>query len=341
MKNLHSLSDAELLKSTKLMAQQERELTLKVLRHLREVERRMLFARIGFSSLYDYARTELGYSEGAAHRRIASMRLLRELPELEAQVASGALPLSTLAQAQSFFRAECINKPEAKRSVIAVLQNKSHRDVQRELAARASAPERLIPETIRPLSKHHHKMSLVIDEEMLQDLEELRGLLAASRPATNLRDVLKYALKKTLEARRVKAPKNRAAAHTPALAPNPALMPTPAPELAKAPRTRRSRHVPVYLRRLVWVRDQGCCSYRDSLTGKVCSARSGLQLDHIQDFASGGTHSLENLRLRCRTHNTLAAVDRFGAEKMKPFCRSLRTFAISDVQKCEDKESNA
>jgi len=101
MKNAISLlSDMDLLSATKKIVTEERELTLNILRHLREVEKRMLYARRGFQSLYDYSVKELGYSEGAAHRRIASMRLLKELPELESKVESGALPLSTLANWQ-------------------------------------------------------------------------------------------------------------------------------------------------------------------------------------------------------------------------------------------------
>jgi hypothetical protein len=109
------------------------------------------------------------------------MRLLKEVPELEAKVATGALPLSTLAQAHSFFRAERIQATEAKRALILELQHKSHREVQRALVARASAPERLVPEIIRPVSPTHYKLSLLIDEGMLQDLEELRTQLSATK----------------------------------------------------------------------------------------------------------------------------------------------------------------
>ena len=109
---------------------QEREVTLSVLHYLLEVERRQLFARLGFSSLYEYAVKDLGYSEGSAHRRIASMRLLRSLPELEAKIENGSLPLSTLSQAQSFFRQEAIVAPQDKLEVLKKLEGKTSREVE-------------------------------------------------------------------------------------------------------------------------------------------------------------------------------------------------------------------
>ena len=104
--NLQGLSDQVLLQQTCDLAVREREVTLQVLHHLREVERRLLYAKLSYASLFEYAVKELKYSEGAAHRRISSMRLLKELPQLEPRVEAGTLSLCALSQAQSFFRQE-------------------------------------------------------------------------------------------------------------------------------------------------------------------------------------------------------------------------------------------
>ena len=50
-----------------------------VIDHLREVERRQLYLTLGFSSMFDYAMRELGYSTGAAWRRLKAMRLCEEV----------------------------------------------------------------------------------------------------------------------------------------------------------------------------------------------------------------------------------------------------------------------
>ncbi len=72
-----TLSDENLLSQIRCLAAEERKLTTQVLELLREVERRRLFAGLGFSSLFEYAVKELGYSEASVSRRINSMRLLK------------------------------------------------------------------------------------------------------------------------------------------------------------------------------------------------------------------------------------------------------------------------
>src|SRR5437868_12891 len=104
--NLRATSDKSLLENLHRLVRNEREVTLQILHHLREVERRSLYAKLSYSSLFEYCTQELKYSAGNAHRRISSMRLLKELPELEAKIENGTLNLSVLAQAQSFFKQE-------------------------------------------------------------------------------------------------------------------------------------------------------------------------------------------------------------------------------------------
>src|SRR5262249_13180320 len=106
IQNLKTLSDNDLLSKTKVVVHQEREVTTRVLRHLREVERRRLYADLGYSSLHDFAIRELKYSNSAARRRIEAMRLLKELPEVEAKIQSGHLNLTTVLQVRSFFKTE-------------------------------------------------------------------------------------------------------------------------------------------------------------------------------------------------------------------------------------------
>lgn len=48
----------------------------------------------------------LGLSEGSCQRRIATMRLARELPEVSAAIQEGSLNISTASQLQSFFQQE-------------------------------------------------------------------------------------------------------------------------------------------------------------------------------------------------------------------------------------------
>ena len=68
-------------------------------------------------------------------------------------------------------------------------------------------------------------------------------------------------------------------------------------------RARRSRYIPAPVRREVWRRDGGCCSYVDPHSGRRCDSRFLLELDHIVPFALGGSADPGNLRLHCSAHH--------------------------------------
>ena len=74
----------------------------------------------------------------------------------------------------------------------------------------------------------------------------------------------------------------------------------------------RSRYIPAVVRREVWRRDQGCCSYVDRHSGRRCGSRYRLEIDHIVPFALGGGAEPANLRLRCEAHHRLRHAQRHG-----------------------------
>ena len=75
----------------------------------------------------------------------------------------------------------------------------------------------------------------------------------------------------------------------------------------------RGRHIPAAVRRAVFERDGGRCSYVDA-TGRRCAETHRLEFHHLTPFARDGAHRLANLTLRCAPHNALAAEEDFGAE---------------------------
>jgi hypothetical protein len=103
-RSLAELSDADLHASTKRLAQIEREILADVLKHLLEIDRRKLFSSLRYNSIYDYAIQELGYSADAAYRRIAAMRALRDIPQLEEKITSGELTLTNISIATQAIR---------------------------------------------------------------------------------------------------------------------------------------------------------------------------------------------------------------------------------------------
>jgi 5-methylcytosine-specific restriction endonuclease McrA len=86
---------------------------------------------------------------------------------------------------------------------------------------------------------------------------------------------------------------------------------------------RRSRHVPAAVRRSVFERDGGCCTFVDE-RGVRCRETRGLELHHRQPFGKQGTHSASNVTLYCQAHNALAAERDFGAPHMARHREALR-----------------
>jgi hypothetical protein len=92
--------------------------------------------------------------------------------------------------------------------------------------------------------------------------------------------------------------------------------PPPRPALSSRPDRKPSRrYVPAQVRRAVWERDQGRCTFV-SATGTRCQERRFLEFDHIEPVARGGLAAVEGMRLRCRAHNQYEAERVFGAEFM-------------------------
>ena len=97
------LPDQVLLEQTRMLARHEQALQLSVLDHLREIDARRLYLRLGFSSLFDYTVRELHYTEAAAWRRIKAMRLCRETRGVRERLQDGSLNLSNAALLQNSF----------------------------------------------------------------------------------------------------------------------------------------------------------------------------------------------------------------------------------------------
>src|SRR4030095_9961782 len=77
-----------------------------------------------------------------------------------------------------------------------------------------------------------------------------------------------------------------------------------------------SRYVPSHVKRAVWKRDKGQCTFV-SEGGKRCESRWDLEFDHVQEYARGGEATTSGIRLRCRTHNQYEAERTFGATFME------------------------
>ena len=161
--DVKSLSDKSLLAHTFSLAQKEREILMSILNHLREIDRRKLYAELQCSSLFDYCVKVLKYSEGQASRRVSAARLLREIPQISKHIESGEINLTQLNQAKSFFHEMQIQKPSEKVDIILKLSGKSTRESEKMLWEMKSddAPKRV---------------TITLKEESYEQLKKVQGL---------------------------------------------------------------------------------------------------------------------------------------------------------------------
>ncbi len=215
-----ALSDRELLAQTGNLARVERHLQGAIIDHLAEIEARSLFLRRGFASLFEYAVRELGYSDAAAGRRIAAMRLCADNPQTRERLRDGSLSLSAAAELQWAFdrqrrrvppvaatatpRADTprADTPQAattpavaalptepplvldavgRQKLVEEAAGKSTRQVKRMLAD--LDPElAAAADRVRPLGNGRYELKALIDAECQRGLEQLAGLLSHVDP---------------------------------------------------------------------------------------------------------------------------------------------------------------
>jgi hypothetical protein len=81
-------------------------------------------------------------------------------------------------------------------------------------------------------------------------------------------------------------------------------------------------HVTAALKRAVWSRDDGKCTWPlDS--GGTCGSTLRLEIDHVIPRGRGGPSTIDNCRLTCAAHNLLAARQVYGDDWMDQFTRGV------------------
>lgn len=279
----------ELLDRTKILVAQERRITLELIDHLREVDRRMLHAELGYGSLWEFCTKELGLSEGAAQRRIQAMRLIRDVPEARESLESGRLSLSNAAKVQSFAQAaRRLGTPVEKREVVRRVENLSQRECEQKLFE--LAPQALPRERERVVSANERELRLVISEELHSKLVRLKELLAHAMPEATTTELLDRLATDAL----ARLERDRTVRVTAAAAVKPKALPSGIRVALPAP-----------MKRAVWTRASGRCEF--AAQGRRCSSRHRLEIDHRTPLARGGSNELANLRLLCREHQVFEA----------------------------------
>lgn len=320
----HSLSrftNQELNHKIQFFVREERRATVEVLRLLREIERRMVYAELGYPSLFAYCTGQLGYSEAAASRRIEAMRAMREIVEIEKKIESGELSLSAVSQARVAIRAhERETKVEVSieqtKSVILQLSGLSKRAAEKVLVR-----ERPVTLSAHPIPEKHlatggTRLTLDLTQEEMSVIEDLRRLQSKTQ---NTKDLLLNIARKELakkkrelgEAPPIRESKQTAKAIT-------------APAEEKLSMAKETGRFSVSIKRLAWRKAESQCEFVSAL-GRRCEARHYLEFDHRTPLALGGEGSVQNARVLCREHNVFQAVQKLGTPVMAPYLPRLES----------------
>lgn len=334
MEALSRFTNQELNQKIQFFVREERRATVEVLRLLREIERRLVHTELGYPSLFAYCTGELGYSAAAASRRIEAMRAMRDVVEIEKKIESGELSLSTVSQARVAIRAHEREtnvkvSAEQKKSVILQLSGLSKRAAEKVLVRELPVTLQARPMPERQLATGGTRLTLDLTEEEMAVIEELRRLQSKTQ---NPKELLMNLARKELAKKKRElgeAPLIRQTSHAREPDPTNKLVTPPAEANEKSksrpaqPPAKDMKRFSIPTKRLAWSKAEGQCEYV-SREGRRCEARHRLEFDHQKPVAVGGGNEIQNVRVLCRAHNVLHAVQKLGSTVMSRYMPGVR-----------------
>jgi hypothetical protein len=345
--SLKDLSDNLLLDNVSAFKKVEDQTIADLVLYLSEVDTRKLYRDIGFSSLFTYCTSSLsegglGYSESSAYRRIQAARSLEAHPEIYELLRDGKLSLFAIAEISK------VIKPENKVELLELSQGKAKTEIQKitvkyQAAVKPLKREKVVAKKVivenkdplfaaasSPETSTETRFTFVaeVDQEFMDLLQEAKDIVGFVPRVEVLKRTLKEFIgrrkaaprslaAKTVEPKPAKQPEgqNKQTEVTQSVKPKPPIEP---PATIESKVILRSRYIPKAVAYRVRTRDKHQCTYISS-TGRRCSETCGLELDHIEPFAYGGTNEVSNLRLLCSAHNQLFAEKAFGREKIEAY----------------------
>jgi 5-methylcytosine-specific restriction endonuclease McrA len=301
------LSSAEVIAGLEREVAGERAASARVLAWLAEVERRRLYLELGYSSLFAYCLGALGFSEDETCNRTGAVRAVLEYPQVLVMLEARTLTMTTARLLYPHLKGQ----PDP----VAVLRwaaGRSRREVEVLIAKLSPQPDaptvlRKVPctpeptrpttspasqvaslpaprrEVPAPLAPERFKLQVTLGGEAVEKLQLAQDMLSHLHPTGDVAAVLDRALDALLEEL---ARAKFAATETP----------------REAHGDPGSRHIPAAVRREVWIRDRGRCTFVGT-DGHRCEERRLVQFDHAIPFCHGGPPTTGNVRLLCAAHN--------------------------------------
>ncbi|ACG75337.1 HNH nuclease [Anaeromyxobacter sp. K] len=319
----------------------ERQAMAEFLVALAEFDKRGLWRERGHTSLFSFLHRELKLSAGSAQLRKTAAELIQRYPAVEGALRDGKLCLSSVCELAKVVTTDnCpdilprffgLSSRDAAAVVAAIrpVENPPRRDVvvpvriavpaaipapasgdaaptaparvdlfhAHEMGSASAATKTGVPvpqpacaavpvakpRSVDWLDGDQARMHLTVSKAFLKKLDAARDALSHAMPGASRENVLEAALDELLAQR----------ARRKGL--------TARPQKTVRPSTRPD-HIPAHVRREVWERDGGRCTFLLP-SGEPCGSTCRLELDHVVPLARGGPSTADNLRIRCRGHN--------------------------------------
>ncbi len=329
---------------------------------LSDFDRRRLWLDVGYASLFDYLRRELGLSKASAFYRMRAAQLLQRFPAFAGPLRDGRLCLTSVAELAKVVTPENLDevlprffqlsKQEAK-AVAAELRPDTApplRDVVTTVRVPVDAP-RLAPAAAAPAADvpPADPVSLRVvrpDEPAAPPFvrppppapthprePDQQTVEPLTKELSRLHFTVSREFLKKLDAARDALSHSHPNAGIEEILEDglDLLLERDAKRkgLVKKPRavpplSSDPDHVPAHVRRAVWERDGGRCQFRLA-SGEICGSTHQLEIDHITPRALGGPSTVDNCRVACRPHNGVAAREAFGDAWMDRYTRNPRS----------------
>jgi hypothetical protein len=300
------------------LVRSERHLVVQFVVELAGFAKRELYRELGYTSLFYYCVRQLGLSKSSAFRRSEVARLIGRFPLIADRLAGGGLSIRALVElrevlteenhAEVLARAEGKSQEEAELLAVEYRPKPIPKDVVRALPmppaprvvpAETKMPPRP-PEVVKPLTPELRRLNVTVSADFMVELEQVRAALSHKCPDGNFEQVVREAFKLVLDRDR----KRKAL--------------TDRPRSQSEIPGENDRYVPAAVKRAVWERDQGRCTWPMG-DGEVCGSTHRLEFDHDLEVALGGKPTIGNIRLLCKSHNLMKAEQHLGRTFMAKF----------------------
>jgi len=332
---LEALSNDELDRSAQTLVRAENQSVAKLIAHLAEMSSRNTALQMGYRSLYDYCIKRLNLSEGAVPARVHVANVCQRFPSLLVALAEGQVSLTVASLVAPHLTddnverllCDCAGKTRrATEEYLVSLRPKPvfapsiRKRPSREVLPTPVVPQpvagpapepKLSPPVLQPARLDVFNFRFSAGRDFKDELERLAQVVGVENAQNHMAEVMEKALDIALDKKdpqkKLERRRKRAAARDRTPRSN---------EVDTKPAPTPSRYIPSEVSERIHERGNHRCEFRAD-DGRRCTARAGLQIDHVKPFAIHQSHDERFLRLLCPQHNRFAAERVYGAAFMK------------------------